>query len=362
LNEAEGQMSSFRTFDRSKRLPAEAMRVVVDPGDWTADELGPVDGWSYFVDHSDAEQLLAGVAAFRRRNLPLVAVTRDNFPLGSFAGILHDVRRELLDGRGIVMLKNFPIDRMDRESIAIAYLGLGAYVGEKMVQNGQGHVLGHVKDLGGDYTKARGYDTSAELLFHTDGCDYVGLLCLQRSMSGGASRVASSVRVYNTILQRRPDFAQLLCEDFYRSRYNEKSKGAANYFKQPIFSFTENYFSATGAGSTIDRAQELPEVPKMSAAQRAAIDYYREIAEEVAIDIDFVPGDVQLLNNFVALHTRRAFEDWPEPHRKRHLLRLWLRDPDGRPIPKDQREGRAGRGIQIDGLEMTAPLDVEIAA
>jgi hypothetical protein len=68
------------------------------------------------------------------------------------------------------------------------------------------------------------------------------------------------------------------------------------------------------------------------------------------------------LNNYVTLHSRREYEDWPEMARKRHLLRLWLKDPHGRPIPKSQREGRSGRGIQIKGLKFVAPLDVGQAA
>ncbi|HWG06379.1 MAG TPA: TauD/TfdA family dioxygenase [Beijerinckiaceae bacterium] len=355
-------MASFRTFDQVQRVPAQAMQKVIDPADWTAESLGPVDGWSYFISDRDADELIGAVAAFRRKRLPLVDVDRGNFALGRFAAILADVRQELIGGRGIVMLKDFPLERLDREGIAIAYLGLGSYLGDKMMQNLHGHVLGHVKDLGGDYTKGRGYDTNAELRFHTDGCAYVGLLCLQTSKSGGASRVASSVRVYNTILERRPDLCELLCQDYYRDNNGEMSEGEKNYFTQPIFSFTQGYFSATGAGATLERAQKLPDVPKWTPAQREAVEIYRAVAEEVAVDIDFVPGDIQFLSNYVALHTRRAFEDWPEARRKRHLLRLWLGDPDGRPIPKEQREGRSGRGIQIKGLQMSAPLDVERAA
>jgi hypothetical protein len=355
-------MAVFRTFQNAQRLPAEAMAKVVDPADWTAGELGPVDDWSYLIGDADANDLVAGVESFRRTGLPLVSVERDNFPLGAFADVLHDVRQELLDGRGIVMIKNFPVDRLDREGIAIAYLGLGSYLGRKMVQNGRGHVLGHVKDIGGDYTTGRGYNTRAELRFHSDACTYVGLLCLQTSKSGGASRVASSVRVYNAMLERRPDLVRLLCQDLYRSHNGEMSKGEDPFFKQPIFSFTEGYFSATGAGSTIEKAQRLPGVPPLTPAQREAVDLYRAVAEEVAVDIDFVPGDIQFLNNYVALHSRRGYEDWPEVHRKRHLLRLWLRDDQSRPVPKEQREGRAARGVQIDGLQITAPLDVEAAA
>jgi hypothetical protein len=33
---------------------------------------------------------------------------------------------------------------------AVAYMGLGTYLGYFVSQNGRGHVLGHVKDLGED--------------------------------------------------------------------------------------------------------------------------------------------------------------------------------------------------------------------
>jgi Taurine catabolism dioxygenase TauD, TfdA family len=233
-----------------------------------------------------------------------------------------------------------------------------------MSQNKMGHILGHVKDLGGDYNdpRTRGYMTHAEMRFHTDACDYVGLLCLQTSKSGGASRIASSVTVYNRMLARRPDLVQVLTEDFYRSRSGEVSPGELPYFKQPIFSFTEGYFSATGVGAVIDKAQDLPDVPKFTPAQKEAVEVYRQTVDECALDIDFQRGDIQFLNNFVMLHTRREYEDWPEPARKRHLLRLWLHDPNGRPIPREQREGRAGRGVNIEGVNRIAPLDVDVAA
>ena len=93
-----------------------------------------------------------------------------------------------------------------------------------------------------------------------------------------------------------------------------------------------------------------------------AVELYRTTVSECAVDIGFEPGDIQFLNNFVTLHTRREYEDWPEESRKRHLLRLWLSDPNGRPIPKDQREGRSGRGVHLKGVKLTAPLDVSAAA
>jgi hypothetical protein len=357
-------MKDFRTFKDAKRLPARPMEPVTDPAGWLPRSLGPVENWSYRLSEADGAALIDAADAVRRKGIAVEEVSRENFVIrGAFADVMHDVREELRNGRGMVMLRNFPVQQLDREGQAIAYLGLGTYLGKPMSQNMKGHILGHVKDLGGDYAdpKTRGYFTRAEMRIHSDPCDYVGLLCLKTSKSGGASCVTSSVTVYNTMLERRPDLVKVLTEDFYRSRKGDVNPGEDPWYKQPIFSFTEGYFSAVGAGSAIDKAHGLPGVPPLTPQQKEAIQFYRDVADECLEDIPFEPGDVQFLNNYVALHTRRDYEDWPEPERKRHLLRLWLFDPENRPIPQEQRQGYRGRGVLPAGVKLNAPLDVHEA-
>jgi hypothetical protein len=357
-------MADFCSFKTAVRAPATVMQPVIDPASWTAESLRDLSSWSYRITDADADEIAGGIAAVRKADVPLTAIGRDHFPLGKFGGLLGDVRRELRDGRGMVMLRNFPVDRFDREETAIAYLGLGTYLGHAMSQNRYGHILGHVKDLGGNYADAntRGYMTHAEMRFHSDGCDYVGLLCLETAKAGGESRVVSSITIYNHILRNRPDLAKALTEDFYRSRSGEVSPGDDPWIKQPIFSFYDGYFSAAGAGAAIDKAQSLPGVPKYTPAQKEAVALYRDLVDELALDMQFERGDIQFLNNFVMLHTRREYTDWDEPSRKRHLLRLWINDPDGRPVPPDQRKGRAGLGVRIAGVSLKAPLDAETVA
>jgi hypothetical protein len=357
-------MADFRSYRSAQRAPAKPMEPVIDPAAWSPQTLGPIESFSYRLSARDADELVAGTAAFRALALPIEEVSRDNFPLDRVAPVLADVKRELGEGRGIVMLRGFPLDRLDREGQAIAYLGLGAYLGAPMSQNKHGHILGHVKDLGGDYADAntRGYMTRAEMRFHSDACDYVGLLCLQPARSGGASRVASSVTLYNRMLAQRPELARALCEDWYRSRSGEMNPGDEPWIKSPIFCFHEGYFSALGLGVAVEKAYALPGVPPMTATQKQAVELYRATVEDCAADMDFQPGDIQFLNNFVTLHTRRGYEDWPQPERKRHLLRLWLRDPASRPLPQAIREGRTGRGVHLAGIKLIAPLDVDAAA
>jgi hypothetical protein len=77
------------------------------------------------------------------------------------------------------------------------------------------------------------------------------------------------------------------------------------------------------------------------------------------VDLDFRPGDIQILHNHVVLHSRTAYEDWPEPTRKRHLLRLWLRDDNGRPLPPSVRENFIG--IEVAGFKPSVPLDLPVS-
>jgi len=63
------------------------------------------------------------------------------------------------------------------------------------------------------------------------------------------------------------------------------------------------------------------------------------------------------------LHDRTGFSDWPEPQRRRHLLRLWLSVPGDRELPAcfGQRYGsiEIGNrgGIITRGTRLNAPLD-----
>lgn len=79
-------------------------------------------------------------------------------------------------------------------------------------------------------------------------------------------------------------------------------------------------------GWYIRDSQRHASAPRLSAAQRDAIDLIDEIAADPSfhLDMEFRPGDIQWLKNSAILHARTEFEDFPEPERKRHLLRLWL--------------------------------------
>ncbi len=237
-----------------------------------------------------------------------------------------------------------------------------------MSQNGKGHVLGHVADLGLNYAdpEVRGYQTSAGLNYHTDFADLVGLLCLRTPQSGGLSSIASSTTIWNEMLRRRPDLARVLLEPVHYTRWSEVGAGQKPFYGMPVFSPCGGRMVATYVRSAIRKAQLMPQVPRLTATQEEALDLLDSLANDPAIHLsmEFQPGDIQMLCNHWIMHSRTPYVDWPEPERRRHLLRLWLACDDGPAVPASfttvsQPATRSGRpaGIQVPGVPFSAPID-----
>lgn len=346
---------------RKPRSRAVALQPVADPAGWTRDDFREAEPWIMTLDAEAIQDILKAVERVESSGLALTDIARKDFSLPVAGPILARMRRELIEGTGIVQLRGLPVGAMSRRQAAIACLGMGTHFGARLSQNAAGHVLGHVKDLGFDYAdpKARGYLTAAALGFHTDPCDFVSLLCLRTARSGGESRIVSSVALYNTMLERRPDLVAELVEDFYWTRHGEVSPGEDPFYRMPVFAFTDGVFSGRGISTHISKAQDLPGVPPFTARQKEAIALFRSLAEELSVDIPLRQGDFQILSNHVMLHSRRAFDDWEDPAEKRHLFRLWLSDPACRPVPTLVRENF--RGIEVKGFQPRAPLEAEAA-
>lgn len=89
---------------------------------------------------------------------------QSNFVLPKLAAVISSIRNEILNGKGFILFKGFPVEQWGTSKSAVAYMGLGTYFGYFVSQNGRGHVLGHVKDVGDDPTqidKVRIYRTTA---------------------------------------------------------------------------------------------------------------------------------------------------------------------------------------------------------
>lgn len=321
------------------REPAVAGRPVVDPACWTGAEMAARTDWIHPVPARAVDDLAAMAGKVRARigDDPegLRAFEADDFDLGAFAPTLDDVRHQLTEGRGFAVVRGLPVAAWDRLDLAIAYWGIGRHLGRALSNNPEGDLLGHVTDLGKDYDNPnhRGYQTNAHMLFHCDQCDVVTLLCLHAARSGGRSKIVSGPAVHNEMLRRRPDLVEELTKPMCWTRHGEVATGQKPWYEVAIFNFAGEKLSTCGGYKHIKKGHALPGTPDLTETQHEAFALMATVNEELHLAMEFLPGDIQLLNSHVTMHSRTGYEDWPELERRRHLWRLWLRVPELRPVP-----------------------------
>jgi hypothetical protein len=307
---------------------------------WRGEDLvAQPEKWRHCLTEAEIAEIERGIATVQCAGTALDRISPATFPLPTLASRLREILdRQLLDGPGFWLVRGLPVGRYSIEEAAIAYLGLGSHFGSFRSQNAKGHLLGHMRDLGLDVRNAnvRYYQTTRQLEYHTDSCDIVGLLCLKAAKNGGESRIVSSVTLFNEILRRHPDLLSALFQPFPTDRRGELPPGMKPWFDVPVFNWYAGCLTTIYVGQYIRSAQEnFPNAPRLTAAQREALQVLDALANEPALNLamTMVPGDMQFLHNHQILHSRTDFEDWAEPERKRHLLRLWIAPLGARPLP-----------------------------
>jgi hypothetical protein len=333
---------------------------VENPGLWRGNELAASGAYVQRIDGDAVAELGRALGAAKDRGHDGPGFGKDDFPLPGLSGLLEGILNELETGRGFVVLRGFPAADYGEADTQMIFWGLGQHLGTPNSQNADGHLLGHVRDLGFDVndTKVRNYQTTAELRLHNDLCDVLGLMCLRPAKSGGRSRLASVPAISNSMLAERPDLLRELYRPMCIDRRGEAGRPDEDdrpWYVMPVFNYHAGLISARfPPRAYYDSAQRFDGVPPLTAAQTEALDLLEETARrpENSFSYDLEPGDIQFANNYCIFHARTDFEDFPEPDRKRHMLRLWLSTPNSRPLPPwfEKRFGSVAPGVARGGI------------
>jgi hypothetical protein len=350
----------------AQRCPALVMAPVEEPAAWSAADLSQSETWLYHLEAAEIAELRQAIAPYDHDGVDVMPLGRDDFVLPILAPRLAAIRDDIVYGSGYALIRGLPAAEIGKRGAALAFWAVSQHLGDGVwSQNDRGHVLGHVTDIGQSKSNPnqRGPYSSESLPFHVDCADTVGLLCLETPIRGGESSIASAVTVYNDMLERRPELLRVLCEPYYRDRRGEIPPGMEPWYKLAIFNCFQGYFAASIEPTYIGSADRFDAVPAMTPLQREAFEMVQAVADENRFDAGFARGDMQFLNNHVIFHTRRAFVDREDPDRKRHLLRIWLKVLDGRPLPDDfyERHGAVAEierpgGIVGPDTVLNAPL------
>jgi len=248
------------------------------------------------------------------------------------------VRDALEKGPGALMLRGFPIEQYNCDEAREAFREWCGGLGTLLAQNEKGENVFDVTDAGFGTSdpRTRGPNTNKKLSFHTDRCDVIAFLCWKKAKVGGENELVSSAHLYNEIARRRPDLLETLMETFVYKRHTVDLGNQRSYCEQPIFSFRDGFFACSFLRVLIDRAHADPDLPNLTPKQIEAMDFLEEVAGEEGQSCRFMQerGDILLLNNWVTLHRRSAFEDFEDPEEKRRIFRVWLSMPNSRPIDK----------------------------
>ncbi len=316
-----------------KELPPE----IRDESAWYGEDLARTKRWVEYLSSDEIEEVDRTVRSLESSQADLTSLTPELAPLPSLHDHLQNLLAEVLRGRGFVLIKGLPIEHWTRRQAGIAFLAIGVHLGNLRMQNADGHLLGHVRDLGksSDDPNTRIYQTRERQTHHTDSCDVVGLMCLQTAKSGGLSSLVSSTTIFNEIRRQRPDLLKVLLEPIETDRRGEVPDGAKPYFNIPVFNYHDAQVSAIYQRQYIESARRFEGVAPLTRMQIDALDLLDQLANDPRLDLEMElqPGDIQLVHNHTILHDRTAFEDYPEPERKRHLLRLWISPEAARSLP-----------------------------
>ena len=303
---------------------------------WRGDALQDDESWRFALSPEQIDEFEAALNAAAATGRATGELAREDFPLPSLGPQIDAWREELDTGRGFLLVTGVPVDRWSDAQCERFFWCFGLHLGSPGGQNPAGDLLGHVRDTGAREQDefVRLYQTNADIAYHCDAADVVGLLCKNQARSGGASRIVSSLSVFNELLTERPDLARRLFDPMLLDVRDAKPGAAFRYFPVPPC----RYESGQDSGCDSERlrtfyhsdyfrsVQRHEDAPRHTELERELLDCYEAIAlrPSLYLDMQMNPGDIQLVSNHSVLHARTAYEEWPEAHRKRHLLRLWL--------------------------------------
>jgi hypothetical protein len=295
--------------------------------EWTRDALG--DSYVYRLTEAHVDELDRALVHAESVAADVLDITRDDFPLPTLGPELTQVADELINGRGVVLIRGLPADRYGKDRASKIYWGVGAHLGAPWPQNAKGHLLGDVTDHGRDVRDptTRGNEIGGFAFpFHSDGSDLVGLFCLDAGASGGASLVANALAIHNEMVRTEPELAVELYEPMPYDFRGEHAPDAKPWYTMPVFSRCGDRLFVRYIRPYIESSRRHADAPRPSEAARAAMDRLDAMCRDPQyhVSMQLEPGDMQFVNNYHVLHARDAYEDDRDAHRIRHLKRLWL--------------------------------------
>lgn len=327
---------------------------------WRADALDGPAAVTVDVDFSSMVEPARALVAAGRGHLD---VSADELPLGSAAAAVAELDDEVMHGRGIRIVRGFPVD--DLAVAELIFWRVGLAIGTPVSQSVMGDRLGHVIDVTDVDPHARAYRRSEELSPHTDPGDVLSFLCIRPAAEGGANRFVSSMTLYEELRRDHPALLERHERGWRYHRFGEEPEGAGPVtdYLVPTFSVRDGVLSGRYLRQYIEIANaECPDRCPLDPVDREALETLDALGRDPRFALEFTlqRGEAVFANNYTVMHSRDAFTDAAGGER-RLLLRLWIEAHRPRPVRPETFLYPGGAGIPPQPGRMPSfATDVEI--
>ncbi|KAL8381026.1 hypothetical protein RB595_005357 [Gaeumannomyces hyphopodioides] len=321
--------ASLKRDDLPKTVPEGLPAQLKGPLVWTKEDLTDESQFVYSLDDDEKAEILRALEHFKKQaeqqGLESHQVSRDTFPLPTLKERLRSVCDDVYEGRGFAIVRGLDPDSFSVADFTIIYLGISSYIGGRLGrQNQEGSMLMHVI-LNGDERDAQ---FSADQPFHTDTVtDCLCLVTMNVAAEGGWGVLASAWTVYNELAATRPDLIHVLTRPDWPfdtfGRTPPYYRRAIMYHRDGrlVTSFSRRLLCGLPPFDT-----RTPGIPGLTEAQAEALDALHLAARRCEVRPSMARGDLRFVNNMALLHRREAFANGPSA--ARHLVRLWINNPD----------------------------------
>lgn len=170
------------------------------------------------------------------------------------------------------------------------------------------------------------------------GAEILSLQYRQLAASGGATSVSSAATIVDELRSTHPDVVETLMAPTWPVQL---SANPVRFASLPLLAEQDGRVMISvdpgRLGLHPATADVKPEgTCELNAAQLHALEVLNQTAEKHAISIAAETGDILLINNLGLLHKRDRYLDGDDATARRHLVRLWLRNPElGWALPEE---------------------------
>ena len=302
---------------------------------WKRDDITNSD-WRIKLPPQVLDELENLISFLRVNPTPLEVLDPKDFDLDACSMFMQTVRDILSDGTGLAIVSKLPTTKFNEDELKQIYWILSNMIARPVAQSFDGRLLYDVIDTGQKIgTRTRGDLTNQELSWHKDyGFNFpppfIGLLFINTAPKGGISRVASMLTAHNILRENHPRYLKRLYEPFWWNRQGEHPEEDNPTHFYPIFSSDGKTVRGRFIKWLLYKGYELMEENFDQLGQDAIEKMFDIMSDPVNhLMFDLEPGEIQFMNNFVVAHSRSDYQDKDGSNKKRHLVRIFLRN-DGK--------------------------------